>query len=1064
MNKLTVTALALAVSCGTAFADPQGELKDGVYTITVAEGADVTLNSDDVGSLGSSVKLVKTGEGRLIIATNMSAWSGDFDIVAGYVRLSASYADGKEKTGTLTLTPGATIELGGDAVGQNLSLLRRNKIYIGGTGVDGKGAVYAVGKSQNQIFRDGTTYLTANTLFKCSPTMGPRAGTFLLQGHTLTADGGTLEICGDTLKGPGEIHGINGCKIYLENSTSAIMEGTSENSTIRIDSGASLMQGPQNMWQKNRCGWKICIDATSTLEATPGMTSTTLTTQPIGYDGPVEIAQGATATLKLSPSSGSPSTYDFRGQFSGEGSLATAGKGIINLFYPTNTFGGSFSLGGEATVNVFGVNAIPAVQRGDASFAGGRLYYDLANEPLDDEDLWLLWKGWSDCQKPWPAKKDEKFSDAVVIEPGRPYVFTQSLSGDEAVVIPHSGTNRLTIASELNGNQNFVNFGGELVFAGMEGGQNAGWIDVRGGTVTVPEGACLRAEKSACVTVAADYPQTARFVVKGTYVTDVAGNADPARGGIYPGRNFWHATAKSRGIVEIFDGALVTNRVDGGDSATTPTHNLIDSGVKTTQASFFQHGGTFIVPGGYVYFGSYHNMYYSLEGGLFRLSSNNCRMGRRAGVSSLIDIKGGTFRCVSGIGAGQAGAQATICVSGTGTLSAQNAALDFPRQDTEAKTGGSHAIFTVDGPHALAAVSNTYYSAISLAGQYNAIGEVNLNHGGTFAGNGFGKSLKHKGQEDLTNNRARIGFNGGVLKAISRFNDSPYLFRDFAAGTDHVHIYEEGATIDTDGKDFALGAALEAPFGKGVEAIPLPQEIADLAAFEYIAAPAVEIVDPDGTGSNATAVALYDTTTGKVTGFRVMNRGNGYTRAVAKVTKGGYTNSYEIACTLTPNVSGGFTKAGTGVLTVDHVCSYTGRTVLAGGTLKLGVDKALRAESRFVLAGGTLDMNGLTLSDGSSGVTDWGVDLALARANGTAEYDNLAFDQGSTLLVENADQLPEEGVDEDFRKLVLMDVKGTLVNPPTPTFAQPVTKGWSVRWIGNKLKAVRDRGVMLILR
>ena len=111
---------------------------------------DVTLNSDDIAALGTSTTLIKKGDGRLIIDTNMSEWSGDFGISNGYVRLAAKYADGQHSVGTLRLEPGATIELAGAA---NTLYLRRKYIYVGGTGVNGAGAVYSTANTQSQLFR-----------------------------------------------------------------------------------------------------------------------------------------------------------------------------------------------------------------------------------------------------------------------------------------------------------------------------------------------------------------------------------------------------------------------------------------------------------------------------------------------------------------------------------------------------------------------------------------------------------------------------------------------------------------------------------------------------------------------------------------------------------------------------------------------------------------------------------------------------------------------------------------------------------------------------------------------
>ena len=609
----------------------------------------------------------------------------------------------------------------------------------------------------------------------------------------------------------------------------------------------------------------------------------------------------------------------------------------------------------------------------DGRVTGGTnsvLNIDLSSTNLTDNALYAMWKGVSD-NLVWPTVIGTKFF-AFNYELGADRTFSRTL--DEPLMIYHGGTNALTIASSGDGRQNYINEGGELILAGQPGEKmSVGWIDVRGGTVTVPAGTYAEAEGSNCVFVAADYPEVARFVVKGTYVNESKTNgvAVSNYAGLYAARNYLDSSNTRRGIIELYEGAVVTNRIDGGDTVNRISSHLLDPSLPAKysdwQGSYFQHGGTFITPGGYQYFGSYHNMYASIEGGRFVNNNNNCRMGRRVGVTSFIDIKGGVF-ATQDIGAGQAGAQATICVSGSGTLTSSSI-LYFPRQDGENKTGGSHAIFAVDGENASATNSIQWTSGIALAGQFNSIGEVDINNGGTIAANGFSKILKstfNKVSTDLTGNKALVSFNNGILRTSVDYTSATgkgKLFRNFTAGTDHVYIHSGGATIDTAGRDNAVGMPLEAPTGNGVESIPLPNAIASLKAWDYIAAPAVTITDPTGTGTGATAVAIYNTTTGKVTGFRVLNRGQNYTSATATISKGGYTNTFTVACTLSANGSGGLTKKGAGKLVLDCANSYTGATVVAGGTLVSSNAAALTSTRALRLEGGTLDLTTQDIPD-----------------------------------------------------------------------------------------------------
>ncbi len=953
----------------------------GQVTITVEDNeGDYTITAADANALATSNALIKKGGGRLVMNRDLSHWKGDFGISNGYVRLMTSWADGTNdntRTRTLRLEPGATIELGGSGVAANRSLLRQHNIYIGGTGVGGAGALCAIGNSQNQIMYNCTVHLTADTLFKCSPTVGPRATQAMyFNGHKLTADGGTLELCGDTIYGPGEIYAINGCRVWMENGTPGWMYRSpsgyvwkdGDKAVIRLGPDAKIQEGPQRIQTAKKCEWDVVCEGDATIcSSATSQASSKGWTGSYGIWGTLTTPASGTLTFDLREANnlGIFCSFDVPNVISGGADIiATSGANYpatLNLNCTTNTTTGALTINKGVTVNAAG----PLYGVLDGRVTGGTngvLNIDLSSTNLTDNALYAMWKGVSD-NLVWPTVIGTKFF-AFNYELGADRTFSRTL--DEPLMIYHGGTNALTIASSADGRQNYINEGGDLILAGKPGEKmKVGWIDVRGGTVTIPAGAHVEAEATNCVFIAADYPEVARFVVKGTYVNESKTNgvAVSNYAGLYAARNYLDASNTRRGIIELYDGAVVTNRIDGGDAVNGKSSHLIGS-YADWQGSYFQHGGTFITPGGYQYFGSYHNMYASIEGGKFVNNNNNCRMGRRAGVTSFIDIKGGVFE-TQNIGAGQAGAQATICVSGNGKF--QTGSMQhFPRQDNEAKTGGSHAIFAVDGSNATAEGTQVGNHSFVLAGQYHSIGEVDLNNGGTISANGFGKALKYKNTDDITDNVALVSFNGGILRTSKNYSGSENkgkIFRNFKVGTDHVYVHAGGATIDTCGLNIAVGTPLEAPSGNGVESIPLPQAIASLKAWDYIAAPAVTITDPSGTGSGATAVAIFDTITGKVTGFRVLNRGQNYTSATATISKGGYTNTFTVACTLSANGSGGLTKKGTGKLVLDCANSYTGATVVAGGTLVSSNAAALTSTRALRLEGGTLDLTTQDIPD-----------------------------------------------------------------------------------------------------
>ncbi len=1080
-------AMVLILMSLPALAAQNGVLTSEGYEITVADGTDVTLNSDDISALATnttSTALIKKGGGRLIIATNMSGWSGDFGISNGYVRLATAFADGKQDTGTLRLEPGATIELGGTGVAKNQIMLRRQYIYIGGTGVGGAGAMYAIGNSQNQILRSDNLHLTADTLFKCSPMMGPRGSSMYFNGHKLTVDGGIFDVCSVKMYGPGELHAINNCKVFMENATPGTFyrkhsdytwrEG--DRSVIRLESGASIEQGPQRV-TPIRCEWDLVCEGNASFISSPstgiGSDGHGSWTASYGYSGPISTVAGGTLTFDVRNYKNTQYNYSITcplnvtNDLSGGGNIlvkcGAAIPGTLNLTSPNSTISGSLTLEGGVTVNCTPI--LPCITNGALYGKNSRLNIDMSAANLDDAGIYDMWKNISGSLT-WPTAVGEKFLE-FNYELGSDRTFSRTLT--DPLLVYHGGTNALTVTSSANGLQNYINIGGDLVLAGQPGEKfKVGWIDVRGGTVTIPAGTYAEAVGSNCVFIAADYPQVARLVVKGTYVNPGT-VTDKVAGGLYSARNYTDGSATRRGIIEVFDGALITNRIDGGNSASLkPTHSVLND-YSGAQGAYYQHGGTFITPFGYQYFGSYNNMYASIENGRFvnmanDSNDNNCRMGRRASVTSFIDISGGVFE-TRRIGAGQAGAQATICVSGTGSLVTYSY-QDFPRIDTEAATGGSHGILAVDGANASITNYINWYPAFRLAGQFNGIGEVDINNGGTISANGFTKVLTatiSSTQRTLTGNRAIVSFNGGVL-SIRDYTGTKKIFREFTAGTDHVYVHSGGATIDTRGIDMAMGASLEAPYGNGVESIPLPAAISSLKAWDYIAAPAVTITDPTGTGTGATAVAIFNTTTGRVTGFRILNRGNNYTSAQATISKGGYTNSFTVACTLSANVSGGLTKKGEGRLVLDCANTYTGATVVAGGTLVLSNEAALASTRSLRLEGGTLDLTTQDIPDlasvdevvlaGGTVVNDAG---SVTLPNGRCSLDLAAAKAGNATTVTSAMTLPGSFNLLNGELAVKADRHYTLLILPENYSGQtPTVTGIPVPWVvsrhGRKLR------------
>ena len=194
-----------------------------------------------------------------------------------------------------------------------------------------------------------------------------------------------------------------------------------------------------------------------------------------------------------------------------------------------------------------------------------------------------------------------------------------------------------------------------------------------------------------------------------------------------------------------------------------------------------------------------------------------------------------------------------------------------------------------------------------------------------------------------------LNFNGGTLKANMATNS-------FMTNLTAAYVYSGGAVIDSGGFNIAIQQQLQQPNAYGFSTITLAS-----GGSGYIDTPIVTITNISTGGSGATAIATVSG--GVVTGITVTSPGSGYGSGETFgasydiiISGGGGSGATVSGATLIPNVSGGLTKVGNGALTLAAYNTYSGTTLVLGGTLNL-TNSALSNPSDLIVSNATLALD-----------------------------------------------------------------------------------------------------------
>ena len=420
------------------------------------------------------------------------------------------------------------------------------------------------------------------------------------------------------------------------------------------------------------------------------------------------------------------------------------------------------------------------------------------------------------------------------------------------------------------------------------------------------------------------------------------------------------------------------------------------------------------------------------------------------------------------------GIGAVVCVAG-GTMKLSRIMLSHGRE--------SQGIITVSGAGSRLETPARIYSGF----QEGTFACVNINDGGVLATPYFAYSTN-------VDSPFYVNFNGGTLEVMPFVKGESELSTLFGLPNGavpqitRVTIGEQGAAIDTKGRDMFCDVPLSSAEGMIVSAIPFVPEAG------WTVAPFVKIVDNGGDGVGATAVADFDSENGILKGFIVTSGGWNYTDAKAQVIVG-KTCLKELDCTLaSAPAAGSFEKKGEGKLTLSRPNAWSGKTIVSGGELIAACEGAIPDGTALRLEGGVLDLgayetsfssiggSGGKLIGGSSHYTVQNLDATTGKAlelggaklvvtggltlDGEAVVDgeypvygdaDIEFAPGSTITIKNPQKLAN--AEKMYVLLRARSIKGAPVLSNADELAPleySVRSGW--------IKLGRPSGMSLIVR
>ena len=751
-------AFGIAVLCavGTCFAAQQGAMVNGEYVITVAAGdPDVTLNADDATALGTTVNLVKKGDGRLIVSTDLSAqnWKGAVRVEAGYFKPTVAGACGTRDAAGLEIQSGATCEYAATAY------MTCRTLKFGGFGVGGTQGAIRLDVNSNvtmidRVNNDNPKATVTDDALIAIPyprNFQFRYGTqFNMGGKKVTVEGPGVFCLMGSMSNPGDFEVTGSATLLFEQIN---LQGSSAN-TLTVNNGCRVR------FANNHPTWTMRVKGTCYV-GTSGWVVTTMASQNYpnfgcGWDGPIQLDDNATLTVDVNDTKNSTSTNTFyiAGQISGNGGLKVT-RGYLKLTNSNNTFTGAVTQTGVQSFLIatrFG--ALPALYDG-ADIAVSNNWVDVTavegETPLTDANL-------SAC---YETHRSILLSKKLKLNMDFDYSYGADMSSPAALT--HGGTGAFTVGGDVTGNVvDLVNDGGTLSLAANKE-HDFHNMYVRGGTVNFHSAGYVDLVLSTNY-IGASYPDIACLHITNT-VVDMRANPEdnsPMQRTVIGGDG---TATQQRGMLVIGEGACVTGQVYIGGSGAKGMGTLLIQG-GSLLFPFTQNGVSSIAVG------NGQQGYLRIDSGKVEYAGVWADIGGSANGYGVFELNGGEYAMSRCIGIKYLGGNASALVRGgtlRNTYSSGGLAISRTLWGSRTASGGEGRL-TVAGTGTV-----DIAGIVQLGGVSNSVSMLNLN-GGTLqcryvqaiTNNTLslgGAASNWPCEYDLATAQRYIYMNGGTLKA-----------------------------------------------------------------------------------------------------------------------------------------------------------------------------------------------------------------------------------------------------------------------------------------------------------